>query len=353
MCNLDITKMKQTIKDILFDYIREKQGIVDYHEITYIILTKTPKSKWNITHWRWYKTQIVSPNGKYHNEFPDYIIKNITNAVIKASVQTKREKVPNLNTQNTSLFINNSINIEKNVAKILGHVTHHIHPEIVTRVTEENKLFEHEFSQKCHPALNIKDYFFEGSDCLFPGIRRPINKEKEDFKQWKNAINEKDGTIFNDNTYPRHIWTYLSLNKGYSGGARGTWAKSGLEAFELAHIFGHKEDEKGLEKKVFKQFNSNLKPYSLFTSVSNVVLIPKGLTKPTDHMDIIKICFYKRHLDLYGNNLIGLDAFDESLIPEWYNEIKWLDPILPFDWKDKIDNVLKYRNKHLIEKYSK
>ena len=67
--------------------------------------------------------------------------------------------------------------------------------------------------------------------------------------------------------------------------------KSGLDAFELAHIFGHKIDEKTLEKQMFQIFDETKKPYSLFTSASNVVLIPKGLAKPTDKMDFDKNMF--------------------------------------------------------------
>lgn len=139
------------------------------------------------------------------------------------------------------------------------------------------------------------------------------------------------------------------MNKGYSGP---NWKKSGLNAFELAHIFGHKDDEKELEKEVFK-LDSDLKPYALFTSASNVVLIPKGFAKPTDKMDSIKTCFYKRHLQLYGNNLVGLSEFNETKVPEWYEKIKWLEPILPENWEGKINNLLEYRKLHLFNKYSK
>ena len=251
------------------------------------------------------------------------------------------------------MFEDKTSEVEKELAIILGKVSHHIHPEIVEYIKNQNIVFKDEFINYCHPNLNYSDFFYENSDCIFPGIRRPVNKEKNSLTKWKNNIYEKDGTIFNDNTYPRHIWTFLSLNKSYSGGSNGTWGKSGLDAFELAHIFGHKEDEKELEKKVFGQFDNEVKPYSLFTSASNIVLIPKGLTKPTDKMDRIKICFYKRHIDLYGGNLIGMKGFNNDLVPEWYPEIKWLEPKLPENWKLRINNLLDYRRKHLEDKYRK
>ena len=237
--------------------------------------------------------------------------------------------------------------IEKELSMMLASVTHHLHPEIVSYIKHKNLEFKSEFNTYLHPKLNIEDFLFDGSDCIFPGIRRPVNKEKSR-KKWKNNINEIDGTIFNDNTYPRHLWSYLTLNKPYSSSS---WKDSGLNAFELAHIFGHKKDEKDLEKKTFNKFNIDKAPYSLFTSASNVVLIPKGLTKPTDKLESIKLCYYNRHIELYGEDFYGMSNFKKKLVPEWYDEIVWVDPILPEKWELKIDNLLRFRSKHLKLKY--
>lgn len=243
-----------------------------------------------------------------------------------------------------------SSGVEKEMGLALGKVTHHIHPDIVKKIIEANKTFENEFKKYSHKKLKIENYFYRNSDCLFPGVRRPIQSDK--IKNWKNNINEKDGTILNDNTYPRHIWTYLAINRAYSGGKTGSWGKSGLDAFELAHIFSHKKEERELEKKVFKKYNDKTDSSSLFTSVSNVVLIPKGLAKPTDKLESIRMCFFMRHLKLYGNNFLELDGFKENLLPKWYYDIKWLEPIKPKDWEQRVDNLLEFRAKHLKIKYS-
>ena len=134
--------------------------------------------------------------------------------------------------------------------------------------------------------------------------------------QWKNNVCEADSTILNDNTYPRHIWAYVCEGRGYAGGAKGFYSRSGLDSFELAHIFSHKVDERILERKAFKTCNASIKPYALFSSASNVVLIPKWLPKPTDKSDLLKLVFYKRHLELYGSvsALPGLSDFNEDLI---------------------------------------
>jgi uncharacterized protein YeeX (DUF496 family) len=239
---------------------------------------------------------------------------------------------------------------EMELSIILGKISHHIHPVISNYISEVNLVYQKEFESICHKSCNIESFFYKKSDCVFPGFRRPINKEKTG--KWKNNILESDGTILNDNTTPRHIWAYLLVNKAYSGGSAGMWSSSGLAKFELAHIFGHKQDERELESKVFRSFIDKPEPHGLFTSASNVVLIPKGFAKPTDHMQSIKICFYKRHLDLYGNNIIGIDDFNESLVPSWYSDIKWLEPLLLDNWKEKIDNLLEYRKNFLQNKYS-
>ena len=155
--------------------------------------------------------------------------------------------------------------------------------------------------------------------------------------------------ILNDNTFPRHIWTFLSMNKTYNGDR---WKECKFDEFELAHIFGHKVDEKNLEKKVFKQYDEKKLPYALFTSASNVVLIPNGLMKPTDKFETVKIAFYKRHLELYGNNLFSEKDFDETFAPDWYSDIVWNEPVLPDNWQEKIDNLLNYRIVYIENKYT-
>jgi hypothetical protein len=242
---------------------------------------------------------------------------------------------------------------QKDIAIILAKISHHIHPEIVKLIQDENTEFKAKFAKIKHPNCNSEAFLYEGSDCVFPGFRRPINREKN--PRWKNKVYEADGTILNDNTFPRHIWSFLTANRPYSGGKNGTWASSDLDKFELAHIFAHKTDERKSEEKMFLSGGKKIEPYGLFTSASNVVLIPKGFAKPTDHLANVKACFYKRHFDLYKdipNTLNGL-ILDESEVPDWYKKkVKWPDPILPDDWEKRIKKLLKYRQDYLIKKYA-
>jgi hypothetical protein len=334
-----------TIKDIVFKYIENTKGNVDFEELTALIMAKNPSSKWQLTHWSWYKTKIVSPKGKYYNQFSDLIRTNLS--LNSPHISKNEQKYIKVNKSNLDIFKfpDNSTNIEKDIALALGKVCHHIHPQIVKKIVKENEQFRNEFKNVCG-KLNYHDFLYDGSDCVFPGVRRCINKEK--VERWKNNINNEDSTILNDNTFPRHIWAYLTMNKPYSGNM---WGKSGLAAFELAHIFGHKVDEKSLEKKVFGFYDEKKTPYAYFTSASNVILIPNGLMKPTDKFESIKVAFYKRHIELYGEIFHAEVKFDYSCVPDWYYEIKWLEPLLPEDWEIKIENLLKYRKRYLFSKY--
>lgn len=340
------------IKDIVFNHINSLNGDINIQALTDEILTKNPNSKWDYTHWNWYRYHITSDKGKFFNLFSEEVRKNIKSLAssrisIMPSVKKLKSKPSDFN--HNFKFEDRTMEVEKEIAIILAKTSYHIHPDIVKKIVNENSKFKIEFEKIAHRNLNFRDYFFEGSDCVFPGTRRSINKEKGD--KWKNNIYEIDGTILNDNTFPRHLWTFLCCNKMYSSPS---WIESGLNSFELAHIFSHKIEERAFDISCFDNVNIDIKPYSLFTSASNTVIIPKGLTKPTDKSPIIKIVYFKRHLDLYGHiiQLPYLKCFKEELVPEWYDEIIWNEPFLPEDWEERINNLLNYRKGGLISKYN-
>jgi hypothetical protein len=230
----------------------------------------------------------------------------------------------------------------KDIAIILAQLAYHISPEIVKYIVDQNKndlaFFEKIFGSK----IDIKNYLFNGSDCVFPGIRRYVSGEGD-----KRKYNTSYRAIIDDNVFPRHIWCFLMNDRCYSGP---NWKETGLDEFELAHIFTHKESEINIERKYFKEIDDNVFPYGEFTSAANVVLLPKGTVRPTDNSTILKSIFYKRYIDLYGENTLnGRKGFIHDSIAKWYSELKWNEPILPEHWKIKIDNLLEYRRKRIKE----
>ena len=76
--------------------------------------------------------------------------------------------------------------VERELALMLGSITHHVHPEIVECIKQGNVEYRDRFINICSNKLNHSSFFYDGSDCVFPGFRRPINKEKTG--QWKNNI---------------------------------------------------------------------------------------------------------------------------------------------------------------------
>ena len=341
------------IKTFVFKHINSLNGIINFEELTEEILTRHPTSKWDYTHWSYYRSQITSEKGRYFNLFSNEIKNNLRlisskQISIKASAN-KIKSNPSLINHNFK-FEDKTKEVERDIAIILAKTSYHIHPSIVEKIINENYKFKVEFEKITHRNLNLDSYFFDGSDCLFPGTRRNINKEKEG--KWKNNVYDFDGSILNDNTFPRHLWTFLCCNKMYDSFS---WKESGLNSFELAHIFSHKIDERSFDISCYRDVNIDIKPYSLFTSASNTVIIPRGLTKPTDKSEIIKIVFFKKHLDLYGHviQLPSLRNFKKELVPIWYDEIIWNDPFLPSDWEERIHNLLIYRKKFLFGKYAR
>jgi len=234
----------------------------------------------------------------------------------------------------------------KDLAIILAGLAYHISPEIVKYIVERNKVDFNYFKKLFEGKIDIENYLFEGSDCVFPGVRRYVSGEGE-----KQKYNIKYRAIIDDNTFPRHIWCFLLNGKCYTGP---NWKETNLEEFELAHIFTHKESEIDNEKIFFNEINKNINPYGEFTSAANVVLLPKGTVRPTDNSPVLKSIFYKRYIELYSESTLnGRKGFNETKIPKWYSEIKWNTPFLPRNWKNNTNKLLDYRKERIITMINK
>jgi hypothetical protein len=241
------------------------------------------------------------------------------------------------------MFVKNRISeFEKDICSILAHLAFHIHPKIVEKIQKRNsEEFKH-FSELFDNRINVNHYLFDGSACVFPGVKRYISGQGK-----RKAFNSEYSAIIDDNTFPRHIWCFLENGKTYNGP---NWRDTGLGEFELAHVFTHKESETEFEKQFFSSVNDNLQPYSDFSCACNVALLPKGTVRPTDNLKTIKAAFYKRYISLYGESpLNGRSGFNESLVPNWYSKLSWNKAPLPLHWETNIEKLLKYRTKRITE----
>ena len=244
-------------------------------------------------------------------------------------------------------FLPNKLKQEQRIIALsLARLCHHAHPEIVQKIRDANGKEREKLAQILPKGVNIADYFHQGSACVFPGVRRFIGRLNK--KELLKYVPGK-GAIIDDNRIPRHFWTFLIAGQAYSGP---TWKRTGLGDFELAHIFSHKTDERKFEQHVFKRVDLLQKPYGLFTCPSNIVLVPKGMAKPTDGLDVVLRVFFKRYIDLYGKEALpGLRILKRDVIPEWYDDLEWNEPILPPNWEANVVKLLKYRNariKHIF-----
>ncbi len=221
-----------------------------------------------------------------------------------------------------------------------------MHPAIVARIQTLNvETSVRANIESIFPAgLDITEWMYPGSACVFPGVRRFVGRLNK--KELLKFV-PHESCIIDDNRFPRHLWTYIAIGAGYSG-AR--WKDCGFSDFELAHIFSHKPDGRELENSVFKYFDPTASPYGLFTCAANVVLVPKGFAKPTDGLTAIRIAFFKRYIELYGEkSLPGYTGLKQELVPEWYESLEWNEPILPENWEEHVDLLLKYRQKRLTK----
>ena len=216
------------------------------------------------------------------------------------------------------------------IAKILARVTIFLSPKIVKKIIDLNANFI------LFNEFNYVDFPIE-SDCVFPGVKRKrFNKGDR-----KRKYDHEMKVISDTNEYPRHIWCGITNGNLYSGPA---WKKLQFNRFELAHIFQHRESTKG------KAF--------IFTSASSIVLIPKGLAKPTDltennfsWSEDIRNIFYNKHKELYepvfGKNY--KKYFPVLDKPNSYQELEWGNPegYEPDNWEEHIEKFNMKRIDHL------
>ncbi len=339
---------RKTIKSLVFEYVHKREGAVDFEGLTRLVLDQFPGSAWKRSHWYWYRNQICS--GKFWKQFSDKERRNLELNVPQARPDQIRNKTrgnPLAKRKNPKklsqiFFVVKTDDVQEAIAKALAKTTYHVHPAIVQFVQQANQIYKQEFMTICPEGLDVRDYFYPGSACVFPGVRRSVGRLQSHQKR-KYVSNEKG--IIDDNIFPRQLFSFLSAGKSYSSGL---WKEAGFDKFELAHVFSHKAETSPVEEDYFNHVDKIPKPYGLFTCASNVVLIPKGLAKPTDSLPAVMVVFFKRHIELYGEGILPrISSLKEACVPNWYENLKWNDPIRPGSWETRVQELLQYRRKRL------
>ncbi len=84
------TKNYKTIKDLVFDVIKQTKGLVDYETATKAVKKHFPRSAWKESHWAYYRSQITSGIGRYRDEFPEKIKVNLQRGMGKLKGRPRR-----------------------------------------------------------------------------------------------------------------------------------------------------------------------------------------------------------------------------------------------------------------------
>jgi len=330
----------RTIKDLVLSLVRKTRGRIGYDAVTKRVLGQFPNSAWKKSHWAWYKYQIRQ--GRFADQFDEETKRNLGGSLPRRS--PARRRVRNERTAVKIVRIESRLTsaVQRKIAEALAGTAVFISPAIVKAIANANGEYRSKFKDVCPRGIDISDYLFDGSACVFPGVRRFVGIARKEERQ-KYIPSER--AVMDDNIFPRHIWTFLAVGKPYSAP---TARAAGLDRLELAHIFSHKKGKQELEERCFRNYSSRPPPFALFTCAGNVVLFPRGLAKPTDQLEEVRIAFFKRYVDLYGEApLPWPGGLKNSVVPDWYGDLKWRKVWKPPDWEKKVKYLLEYRHRRL------
>ena len=184
------------------------------------------------------------------------------------------------------------------LARAMAPFVRFLDPGIIGAVAEDNQRCGAEWSSRLE-ALGIDPaiYLWDGSPCVFPGVRRHAGKKEISVFRQRAA---PDGgpsqcLALDDNDYPKHLWAFVFTGKSFR--------KHGPAGYQLAHLFDHKRhgnrwrDELDLPPEV----DEPAPLYGLFTSAANTVYAPGAFLKPTDFSPRLRSLLQRRALQLYGN----------------------------------------------------
>lgn len=236
--------------------------------------------------------------------------------------------------------------VEQEVATAIAKVAYFISPKVVRRIADLNCAWQADFEASYGSKVHTRQFFYSNSACVFPGVRRHASEADRKLKKFR--YHEDANAILDDNTFPRHLWCFLCIGKKYSGQ---NWKKSGLGQFELAHVLPHKAYEIAGINKWFnrKPFTDGL--HGLFTCAANVILLRKGMARPTDGTEGIRMAVLKRYFDLYGDLYAG--GYSGIVLPDrltWVDKLQWNEPIEPPDWEIRIAELDKFRKEETLNR---
>lgn len=61
---------------LVLDLVRQHKGLIDFDTVTSQVKKNFPTSKWDKSHWAWYRNQMA--NGRFKNQFSEEIRRNVS-----------------------------------------------------------------------------------------------------------------------------------------------------------------------------------------------------------------------------------------------------------------------------------
>lgn len=212
------------------------------------------------------------------------------------------------------------------LARMVTQFFRYLAPEIVEAIAEDNRGRDNEWRPRLR-ALNIDPdvYLWEGSPCVWPGIRRYSGSAEIAAYRKKAAetVHPPDALRLDDNDFPKQVWAFALTNRKF--------AKHGPVGYALAHIVDHKPYNNRLAAEFEGVTDSTKVPVGLYTCPSNTVYTPTALIRPTDFGFSMRNLMVRRSHDLYGAgcNIVppGVSVKTAESDAWELTNFQWADPV--------------------------
>lgn len=277
-----------TTKALVFAYIKKVNGNVDLDALTKAVFENRPASKWQQSHWDYYRSGITSPNGRYAHVFSEEIKVNLVagsrrmKATSSSPVPTRTRRsggkhwpVWSLPSEDDQLLL----------AKALLPFVKLLSPDIVAAVVADNNrnrdLWSEQFAEV---GISLDSYLWDDAPVTFPGVRRHVGgKEVVDFRTRGKLATGENALCLDDNSYPKQVWSFALRNAPFP--------MNNPPGYSLAHILDHKDFATRNADELLGHLPSAEKNRyaGLYTSCVNAVYVPTNFIKPTDHNSRIRL----------------------------------------------------------------
>jgi hypothetical protein len=279
---------QMSTKHLVFHFIKEWKGRMDLEHLTKLILLNDPASKWDQTHWAYYRTNITSPRGRYTDLFSDEIKQNLlkeskrerVNRPLHVREQNSGNVLPMRQSASTPWPAWNVPNEEEQrlLAKVLMRYIKILHPDIVAQVVANNNQNMSYWSDAFKRiGIRADIYLWKDSPVAFPGIRRHVGgKETVSFRANPKECTVENALRLDDNSFPKELWAFALRNRRYG--------MKNPDNYSLAHIVDHKDHQtRNCNELIgFKESGDKNLFAGLYTSCVNAFYVPAVFMKPTD-----------------------------------------------------------------------